>query len=119
MLFTKMKISRIALSLLLAVSAFGADVAGKWKASVEGPNGSMDIVFNFKVDGQKLSGTADGPMGTMPITDGKIDGDKVIFTVEAGDMKILHKGTIAGDEIKMKVDIGDQSMDMTAKRATS
>lgn len=54
--------------LSLAVSAFAADVTGKWKATGEGPNGSIDIEFNFEKDGEKLTGTAaGGPMGKMPI----------------------------------------------------
>ena len=38
--------------LVLAFPALAADLSGKWKASVEGPDGqTMDITFTFKVDG--------------------------------------------------------------------
>ena len=111
-----MRFWKIVLIGALAAVAFAADVAGKWIATAEGPNGEMKIEFNFKVDGNKLTGTATGPMGESPITEGKLDGDNITFTVEAHDMKIVHTGTVNGNEMKLKVDIDGQSMDMTATR---
>ncbi len=105
--------------LVLAASAFGADVAGKWKAAMEGPDGKMEIEFFFKVDGNKVTGTSTSPMGETQITQGKLDGDNIEFTVEAGDFKVVHKGTVAGQEMKLKVDVGGQSMDLIAKRVGS
>ncbi len=104
--------------LCLAGLALAADVAGKWNATAKSPDGQeMQIVFNLKQDGAKLTGTVESPMGEVPITDGKVDGDAIEFTTEMGEMKIVHKGTVSGDEMKLKVEIGDQTMDMTAKRA--
>jgi hypothetical protein len=115
-----MKFLSIALlTIALAVSAFAADLAGKWKATTEGPNGQMEIIFNFKTDGNKTTGTATGPMGDLPISDIKLDGENISFTVEAGEMKLVHKGTISGNEMKLKVDAGDQVMEMTAIRSAS
>jgi hypothetical protein len=31
----------------------------------------------------------------------------------------VHKGAIQGDEMKLKVDMGERTMEMTAKRVTS
>ena len=115
-----MKLRTAILALCLAVSAFGADVTGKWKASAQSPDGQeMQIVFNLKLDGSKVTGTVQGPMGETAISEGKLDGDAISFNVEMNDMKIVHKGTVSGDEMKLKVEIGDQTMEMTAKRATS
>jgi hypothetical protein len=112
-----MKLAMAVLALGFVVSAFGADVAGKWQAQVQTPDGQdMQVTFNLKTDGDKVTGTVEGPMGEMPITEGKVTGDNIEFTVEANDMKIVHKGTVSGDEMKLKVDIGDQTMEMTAKR---
>jgi hypothetical protein len=45
--------------------------------------------------------------GSMPISDGKVEGDKISFVVKAdmggGEMKISHDGTVKGDEIKLNV----------------
>jgi len=114
-----MKIFRLLLIALFVVSASAADILGKWKATAAGPDGSMEIEFNFKNAGDKITGTSTSPMGEAPITDVKVEGDKVSFIVDVGDFKIMHKGTISGDEMKLKVDIGDQTMEMTARRAGS
>ncbi len=100
---------------LLASSAFAADVAGKWKSAVEGPDGKMEITFNFKVDGNKVTGTSTSPMGEAAV-EGKLDGDNIEFTVNAGDFKILHKGAVSGKEMKLKVEMGDRAWDMLATK---
>ena len=103
-----MKLKTAVLMLLLAVSSFAADVAGKWKSSVQGPDGEMQIVFDFKVEGDKLTGTVDSPMGSMPITEGKLDGENITFTVSTDQFTVVHKGTVSGDEMKLKADVGDR-----------
>ena len=94
-----------------ASTAFAADVTGTWKGNMVGPNGdSMQITFTFKQDGTKLTGTVTGPQGDpIEIAEGKIDGDKLSFTVNVNGMVIKHEGVISGDEIKLttKTDLGD------------
>jgi hypothetical protein len=112
-----MKSAIAVLALVFAGLAFAADVTGKWQTTTHTPDGQeMQLVFNLKQDGEKVSGNVEGPMGEAPITEGKMTGDSISFTVEVNDMKIVHKGTVSGDEMKLKVDIGDQTVDMTAKR---
>lgn len=112
-----MKSAIAVLALLFAGLAFAADVTGKWQATSHSPDGQdMQITFNLKQDGEKLSGNVEGPMGEMAITEGTVVGDAISFTVEMGEMKIVHKGTVSGDEMKLKVEIGENTMDMTAKR---
>jgi hypothetical protein len=78
----KMKIVTAVLVLFLTLPAFAADPTGKWKAAMQGPDGEMQLTFNFKLDGDKVTGTVEGPMGEMPITEGKMEGDAISFTVE-------------------------------------
>ena len=111
-----MKAAAFVCFLLMTMAALAADVSGKWKASVEGPNGQMELTFDLKADGNKLTGTVTSPMGEMPITEGTLDGDQIAFTVETDQFKVVHKGTVSGDEMKLKVEVGDQTMDVTAKR---
>jgi hypothetical protein len=93
------------------VSAFAADVTGAWSGDMVGPNGdSFHISFTFKQDGAKLTGTVAGPQGDpIEIADGKVDGDKLSFTVSFNGMTITHEGVISGDTIKLttKTDSGD------------
>lgn len=112
---------------LLAVFALtlsAADVTGTWKASMEGGGGG-DVTFVFKVDGTKLTGTASSEMsGEVPITEGKLDGNNISFTVTINangeEMKISHKGTVSGNEMKLTIQFAgmDQTMQMTAKKTS-
>jgi hypothetical protein len=90
---------------LLSLTALAADVTGKWTAQMPGRGGqTREATFNFKVDGNTLTGTVSGPQGDMDISEGKIDGDTISFsqTMEfnGNTTKILYKGTISGDSIK-------------------
>jgi hypothetical protein len=106
-------IIRCAVFAVLATGmAFAADITGKWTGEMAGPDGGgMTVTFHFKQDGAKLTGTSEGPGGEMQIKDGKVDGDKIVFTVSfdggGGEMKIVHEGTIKGDEITLKIKMGD------------
>ena len=85
--------------------AHAADITGKWTAQVPGRDGqTRETTFDFKVDGEKLTGTTTGRNGDVAITDGTVKGDAVAFTVvdnfQGNEVKILYKGTVAGDEIK-------------------
>ena len=62
--------------LLSAACAFAADVAGKWTASFETQIGTQNYTYEFKVDGQKLTGTAKSNFGEGKIQDGKVSGDE-------------------------------------------
>lgn len=90
---------------LLSLTAMAADVTGKWTAQMPSRGGqTREQTFNFKVDGNTLTGTVSGPQGDMDISDGKIDGDMISFTqtmeFNGNTVKILYKGTVSGDEIK-------------------
>ena len=104
--------------------AHAADITGKWTAQVPGRDGqTRETTFNFKVDGEKLTGTTTGMNGDVPITDGSIKGDAVAFNVVANfngtDVKIVYKGTVAGDEIKFtrQREGSDRSSEFVAHRA--
>ncbi len=107
----------LVLLLFAALTAFGADVAGKWKATFEGQNGPREVTITFQVSDGKLTGTAVGPQGDAPLT-GKVDGDKVEFTVEKDQFKAVFTGTVSGDEMKLSGTMGDRTFDMPLKRVT-
>jgi opacity protein-like surface antigen len=113
-------------ALMLSLAAFAADVTGKWTADVPGRNGQTRTqTITLKADGDKLTGTVSGPQGAeTPITDGKITGDNISFTVKrefnGNEMKINYTGTVSGNEIKMKTqrEGADRTQEFTAKRAS-
>ena len=98
-----------------------ADVTGNWKATREGPNGTMERTFTFKVDVNALTGeTTSNMFGKSTITEGKVNGDDISFTItvrfQDNEMKLQYKGKVSGNEIRFKVEFGDQSFEITAKR---
>jgi hypothetical protein len=113
----EMKLALTVLAVTMVASAMAADVTGKWKASAPGPDGqAMELVFTFKADGATFTGTVLSAMGESPVTEGKLDGDVISFTVDVGDFKIVPKGSVSGDSMQLKVEMGDQSFDMVATR---
>jgi hypothetical protein len=67
----------------------------------------MTVTFNLKADGDKLTGTVAGMRGETEISDGKVDGDNVSFSVvrEYNGNKMVqnYKGVIEGDTIHFTV----------------
>jgi hypothetical protein len=102
--------------LLVALSAFAADVSGKWTYEQPGRGGGpgRPTTITLKADGAKLTGSIPGfargggeaPPATE-ISNGKVDGDKVSFEVKRttpnGDMVSKYEGTVSGDEMKLKI----------------
>ena len=109
----------------VAALAAAADLNGTWIAQIAGRDGqTRETTFNFKAEGDKLTGTMSGRQGDQAISDGKIKGDEISFTVVANfggnEVKLLFKGKVAGDEIKLSRtrEGGDQPpQEFVAKRA--
>ena|SRR5215469_4152424 len=112
----------LAIAVLLASAAFAADVDGKWTGSMTTPNGDVPVNFTFKADGAKLDGTTSGPTGEVKITDGKVDGSNIAFTVtfdfQGMPIVLNYKGVVAKDEIKFTIDVFGMPLDLTVKRAS-
>lgn len=62
------------------------------------------LTYNFKITGDKLTGTVLTPKGELPVDDGKIAGDKFTFSVTLGDMEIPHSGKFYGDSIAVDIE---------------
>lgn len=112
---------------LAPVAAHAAtDLTGTWTATMQMPGGgggdnSFTLTFTFKQDGATLTGTVQGAQGDpLPISNGKIDGDKLSFDVVFNGTTISHDGTVNGDEIKLSTKSSDgnfPSNTLTLKRA--
>jgi len=93
----------ILLGLLIAPAVWAADIGGKWTAEMETPRGPSEMSFEFKVDGENLTGTITNRRGESEIEDGKIEGDTVSFkqVMNFGrEITILYTGKIKDDEIE-------------------
>src|SRR5262249_34663784 len=104
----------VTLLVTLSIGAMAADVTGKWRAEFTTPDGTQRVnTFTFKQEGAKLTGTVAGTQDETPIQDGKVTGDAISFTAERPFGKFSYQGKLSGDEIKFKVEFGDNSFDIT------
>lgn len=115
----------IALLGVFVFTAAAADVTGKWVAQVPGREGqTQETTFNLKADGAALTGNTATARGEMPISDGKIAGDDISFTVTmnmgGNQMKMLYTGKVSGNEIKFtrQREGADQKQEFTAKKGS-
>ena len=112
----------IVLLTVVAGLALAADVSGTWTASFDTQVGPQMYTYTFKVEGNKLTGTAKSNLGSGTITNGTVTGDDISFTenlsYQGMDLQIQYKGKISGDEIKFtRVVLEGINEDFVAKRA--
>jgi hypothetical protein len=86
-------------------AASAADVSGKWTAQLPGRGGAQTTTtFTFNVSGDTLTGTVQTPRGENPISDGKIDGDIILFVetlnFNGNEVKVTYTGTVKSDTIE-------------------
>ncbi len=104
---------------LLISFATTGNLNGKWTGVLKTDQGrEFPLLYNFKIDGDQLTGTAKTPKGDIPITNGKINGDDFIFSVMIGKMEIDHIGKFYGDSVGVDISLGDVKSHATLKRET-
>jgi hypothetical protein len=118
-------ISLIALLFTIVSLSHAAELAGKWTAEFDSQIGVQKYAYEFKVDGDKLTGTATFEhsmgKGEAPLKDIKVkDGDvSFVETITTPDMEIIvtYTGKVAGDEMKLTRVVGDFGTEqLVAKR---
>ncbi|HTK20864.1 MAG TPA: hypothetical protein VL442_15175 [Mucilaginibacter sp.] len=106
---------------IAGLAAVFADVNGKWKGTLMGPDGNpLDVSYTIKVDGDKLTGEAFAQDLTLKIDSGKINGTDFKFSVTNPEgVTIPHNGKYIaqGDSISMNVDYQGFKMHSTLKRS--
>ena len=100
-------VSILAVFVLLAVAYAASNVDGTWTGQRPGRDGNMmPVTFKFKAAGSTLTGSTTMRENDIPISDGKITGSDVSFTVkmEFGGNSVVTKytGTVSGSEMKLK-----------------
>ena len=125
-MFQRKGLALVIMIMAVVVCSYAADITGKWNASFDSQVGPQKYVFEFKVDGAKLTGNAISEIAetkaTTPITEGNIDGNNISFVenlnYQGMDLKISYKGVISGDEIKLSRMVGEQEGEtLVAKKA--
>ena len=123
-----MKISQLLTAALVIASATfapAAELAGKWTAEFDSPIGVQKYTYEFKGEGDKLTGKAsyDHQMGKgeSELKDIKVTKEDVTFVepLKLADMEITvtYTGKLAGDELKLTRNVGDFGTEnLVAKR---
>lgn len=116
----------IAMAFALSAAAHAADITGKWNCEFDSQMGVQKYVFEFKAEGEKLTGKATSTRQDQKIESeikgGKIVKDEVSFseTLKFQDQEIIveYKGKLVGDELKLHRKVGEfAEYDIVAKRA--
>ncbi len=116
----------VSVALVCLIPAFAADISGKWIAAIQTGIGEMNYTFEFKVEGEKLTGKAVMSMGgnssESALTEGSVKGDEISFVetlkVQGQELRVEYTGKISGDEIRGARQVGSYGTeDFVAKRA--
>jgi len=106
-------------ALVVAAPAAQTSVAGAWDMTINGPQGAMETTMTLTQEGDTVSGTLDGPMGSVEIA-GAVAGNlmKLAFDVDAGGtvISITMIGEVDGPSMNGSLDFGQGTADFTAKR---
>jgi hypothetical protein len=99
--------------LAITLFSFITDISGHWTGKV---NDQFEVAFDFKQDGETLTGSTKGPDGNeIKLSDGTIKGDDIAFNMPMmGDVAKVT-GKVKGDVITLtfKGPQGDMSFDLT------
>jgi len=116
----KKKIFATATMAICVMICFAAaiDINGKWTGTLKLPNHTTFLLsYTFKVDSDKLTGTAHMPEGDVQITDGMINGSDFSFNVPVPDGNAPHTGKIYLDSIQMHIVYKGEHLNTVLKRA--
>jgi hypothetical protein len=88
----------------LSAAAMADDITGTWSGTMSMGDNKFSLTYNFKQEGGTLTGSVVTPSGdTLPLSEGKVDGDKVSFAVKTemngASVKFVSSGTIKDEEI--------------------
>jgi starvation-inducible outer membrane lipoprotein len=122
--FTR-KVGDFATTEIIAKRVKAPSIAGKWQAEFDTEIGKQKYVYDFKVDGEKLTGRAIGDIAgeksDTEIKDGRIVGSEVSFVemvdFQGQQVRVAYKGKLANDELKLTRQVEDVATEeLLAKR---
>ncbi|WP_080055549.1 hypothetical protein [Spirosoma aerolatum] len=99
------------LSIVSLVAFAQSPIDGNWKGSRETQNGTFEVNYTFKVEGNKLTGTWKTQFGESPIQEGTVDGKKISYSITFNDRKMSYTGELVSDkEIVVKSERGEMKL---------
>ncbi len=103
-----------ALALVFSGFAHAATLAGKWTAEFDSQIGPQKYAYDFKADGEKITGTAKYShsmgQGENVLSEIKVTGDDVAFAevlrFDGNEIVVTYKGKFVGEEVKLTREVG-------------
>lgn len=97
-----------------------SNVAGSFDCVTKSPMGDQKSVFTVAVDGDSFTGSNAGGMGALDVENGKVDGNKLTWTMNMKvpmPMTLECEATVDGDALTGSIKAGAfGSMAMTGTR---
>ena len=98
-----------------------ANIDGTWDTMTRSPMGDQKASLTITSSGDTFTGQYSGAMGTTEIKNGKVDGDKLTWTLDITvpmPMTLTAEATVTGDALDGQVTAGAfGSFPMTGTRA--
>lgn len=101
----------------LAALAVAAGLDGKWAGKTQFDGNDLPLTYNFKVDGDKVTGTAESPYGVSPIDNGKLKDNVVSFTTNVNGMEIPQTGKVYADSVALDISVNGSTIHANLTRA--
>ena len=111
----KKRIFSFLLFLFCSTFLFASGIEGKWTTTIETDNGPFTFYAEYSVKGETITGTLSSDMGSVEISNGKVNGDEFEYTFELDYNTIKHTGKLVDGKLKIKsgADYGDSEFTMT------
>ncbi|WP_342645060.1 hypothetical protein [Mucilaginibacter sp. CSA2-8R] len=93
-----------------------ADVNGKWRGVIDYNGRDVSVSYQFKTEGSKVTGTAETPVGVVPIEQGKLEKDMLTFKADLNGETVTHVGRVSADSINLKINYQGLDYNMVLKR---
>ncbi len=105
----KTKIYFCLLVCLGALMVWAADASGKWTFETQGRRGPQTVTLMLKASGDTLTGSISGGRGgSVDISDGKVSGDDISFSVvrefNGNSFTTKYTGKVSGDTIELTIE---------------
>jgi hypothetical protein len=80
--------------------------AGRWRASLETPKGTLPLVFEFLVEGSKVTGTVFNDfLPKIPIEEGSVKASALTFTLRLQNVTLAYSGSVVDDKLTLKAKV--------------
>ena len=86
-------------------------IDGNWKGTRETPNGTFEVNYTFKVEGNVVTGVWKTQFGESKLEDGKIEGKKFSYSISFNDTKMSSTAELINEnEILVKNERGEMKL---------